>query len=120
MGSRRVPRPAKASAGVATVGRVDPFEALGDPQRRAILTLLADGPRPVGELAASLPVTRPAVSWHLRLLKDAGLVEEERIGTRRIYALRREGLDGVATYLERVWGDAATRFRLLAENTVDR
>jgi DNA-binding transcriptional ArsR family regulator len=121
MGSKRVPRPAKrAAAAIATDQTTDPFEALGDPQRRAILSLLADGPRAVGELAASLPVTRPAVSWHLRLLKDAGLVEEERIGTRRIYALRREGLAAVATYLEQVWGDAATRFRLLAENTRER
>ena len=58
------------------------------------------------------------MSWHLRLLKEAGLVDDERMGTRRIYALRREGLDAVARYLEQVWGDAATRFRLVAENTV--
>ena len=64
-----------------------------------------------------LPVTRPAVSHHLRLLKEAGLVSDERIGTRRIYALRREGLEAVARYLEQVWGDAAARFRLAAENT---
>jgi DNA-binding transcriptional ArsR family regulator len=95
----------------------DPFEALGDPQRRAILSLLSERPRPVGELAAALPVTRPAVSHHLRLLKDAGLVEEERVGTRRIYAIRREGLDAVARYLTEVWSDAASRFRLVAENT---
>jgi len=108
-----MPRPAKARAGTAP----DPFEALGDPQRRAILALLGAGPRAVGELAELLPVTRPAVSHHLRLLKDAGLVSDERLGTRRIYALRREGLDSVARYLELVWGDAATRFRLAAENT---
>jgi DNA-binding transcriptional ArsR family regulator len=111
-----VPRPARATAGAAP----DPFEALGDPQRRAILALLGDHPRAVGELASLLPVTRPAVSHHLRLLKDAGLVSDERIGTRRIYALRREGLDAVARYLEQVWGDAATRFRLTAENTPRR
>jgi DNA-binding transcriptional ArsR family regulator len=108
-------RPAKATVAVA-----DPFEALGDPQRRAILSLLSERPRAVGELAAQLPVSRPAVSWHLRLLREAGLVEEERTGTRRIYALRAEGIDAVAQYLERVWGDAATRFRLMAENTRDR
>ena len=67
-----------------------------------------------------LPVTRPAVSHHLRLLKEAGLVSDERIGTRRIYALRREGLDAVASYLDQVWGDAAARFRLAAENTRHR
>ncbi len=94
-GSRRVPRPAKAVRRRRD-GAADPFEALGDPNRRAILTLLGRRPRSVGELAAALPISRPAVSWHLRLLKEAGLVEEERIGTRRIYHLRREGLDGVA------------------------
>lgn len=98
----------------------DAFEALGDPQRRSILALLGERPRAVGELAASLPVSRPAVSWHLRLLKEAGLVEEHRDGVRRIYALRRDGLGSVATYLERVWGDAATRFRLMAENTTEQ
>jgi DNA-binding transcriptional ArsR family regulator len=108
-----VPRPARAATGAAA----DPFEALGDPQRRAILALLGERPRAVGELAELLPVTRPAVSHHLRLLKEAGLVSDERLGTRRIYALRGEGLDAVARYLEQVWGDAATRFRLAAENT---
>src|SRR5688572_18650276 len=66
----------------------DAFEALGDPQRRTILQLLGERPRAVGELADELPVSRPAVSFHLRLLKDAGLVEERRQGTRRIYSLR--------------------------------
>jgi DNA-binding transcriptional ArsR family regulator len=111
-----VPRPARAAAERPP----DPFEALGDPQRRAILSLLGERPRAVGELADELPVSRPAVSFHLRLLKEAGLVEEERLGTRRIYALRRNGLDAVAAYLEGVWGDAADRFRLMAENTKDR
>lgn len=98
----------------------DPFEALGDPQRRTILVLLGDRPRSVGELADELPVSRPAVSWHLRLLREAGLVEEERIGTRRIYSLREEGPEAVRRYLERVWGDAAGRFRLLTENSKRR
>jgi DNA-binding transcriptional ArsR family regulator len=111
-----VPRPARS----APPGTSEPFEALGDPQRRAILALLGDRPMAVGELASRLPVTRPAVSHHLRLLKEAGLVGDERIGTRRVYALRREGLDAVARYLEQVWGDAATRFRLAAENTPKR
>jgi DNA-binding transcriptional ArsR family regulator len=57
------------------------------------------------------------VSFHLKLLRDAGLVEEERIGTRHIYRIRSQGLEAVARYLEAVWGDAATRFRILAENT---
>jgi DNA-binding transcriptional ArsR family regulator len=107
-----VPRPARSIH-----PEPDPFEALGDPQRRAILTLLGEGPHAVGELADALPISRPAVSFHLRLLKDAGLVDEARQGTRRIYRLREEGLGAVAGYLEQVWGDAATRFRILAENS---
>ena len=98
----------------------DPFEALGDPNRRAIVELLAGGGeagRSVGALAAALPISRPAVSRHLRLLKDAGLVVEQPLGTRRIYRLHNEGLEAVRAYLERVWGDAAGRFRLVAENT---
>jgi len=98
----------------------DPFEALGDPNRRAIVELLGAGPaggRSVGELAAALPISRPAVSRHLRLLKSAGLVVEEPRGTRRLYRLHDEGLEVVRAYLDRVWGDAAARFRLVAENT---
>jgi DNA-binding transcriptional ArsR family regulator len=95
----------------------DPFEALGDPHRRDILRLLSEGDKPVVDLAAALPISRPAVSRHLRLLKEAGLVAEQAQGTRRIYHLRDEGLQAVQAYLEGVWGDAARRFRLLAENT---
>jgi len=98
----------------------DPFEALGDPNRRAIVELLAAGApegRSVGELALALPISRPAVSRHLRLLKAAGLVVEEPRGTRRLYRLHDEGPDAVRAYLEKVWGDAAARFRLAAENT---
>ena len=95
----------------------DPFEALGDPNRRAILSLLGHGGRSVQEIADALPISRPAVSRHLRLLKDAGLVAEEPSGTRRIYHLQEQGLQAVQAYLEQVWGDAAARFRLVAENT---
>lgn len=95
----------------------DPFEALGDPNRRAIVELLRSGGRSVKEIAAELPISRPAVSRHLRLLKDAGLVIEEPLGTRRIYQLHHQGVDAVEAYLRQVWGDAATRFTLLAENT---
>jgi DNA-binding transcriptional ArsR family regulator len=95
----------------------DPFEALGDQNRREILGLLAAGDKPVVEIAAALPISRPAVSRHLRLLKDAGMVAERAQGTRRIYYLREDGLHAIQAYLERVWGDAAARFRLLAENT---
>jgi DNA-binding transcriptional ArsR family regulator len=95
----------------------DPFDALGDPNRRAILELLRDGHRSVQQLADELPISRPAVSRHLRLLKDAGLVTDRPEGTRRLYRLHDEGIDAVRDYLTGVWGDAAARFRLLAENT---
>jgi len=95
----------------------DPFDALGDSNRRAIVELLGSGGRTVGELADSLPISRPAVSRHLRLLKDAGLVIDEPVGTRRIYQLQDRGVEAVQSYLVQVWGDAATRFKLLADNT---
>jgi DNA-binding transcriptional ArsR family regulator len=95
----------------------DPFDALADGNRREILRLLGQGDLAVHELAGSLPISRPAVSRHLRLLSDAGFVAEKREGTRRIYRLRAEGAQAVREYLERVWGDAALRFRLMAENT---
>jgi DNA-binding transcriptional ArsR family regulator len=95
----------------------DPFDALGDPNRRQILRLLGQGDRSVGELAGAMPISRPAVSRHLRLLKQAGLVTEQSEGTRRIYQLHENGLQAVRNYLEQVWGDAASRFTLLADNT---
>jgi DNA-binding transcriptional ArsR family regulator len=98
----------------------DPFEALGDATRREILRLLSTGDKPVHEIAASLPISRPAVSRHLRLLKEAGIVAERADGTRRIYHLEQEGMQAVQIYLEGVWGHAAARFRLLAENTGSR
>ena len=93
-----------------------PFEALADPHRRAILELLGGGERSVREIADELPITRPAVSRHLRLLREAGLVTSAAEGTRRLYRLHDEGADAVRGYLEQVWGEAAARFRLLAEN----
>jgi DNA-binding transcriptional ArsR family regulator len=93
----------------------DPFDALGDPNRRAIVELLGTGERSVREIADRLPISRPAVSRHLRLLKQAGLVVEEPRGTRRIYRLHDVGVAAVRAYLERVWGEARTRFRVLAE-----
>ncbi len=95
----------------------DPFDALGDPNRRAIVELLGSGGRTVRQIADALPISRPAVSRHLRLLKEAGLVIDEPRGTRRIYQLHDEGVEMVRAYLREVWGDAAVRFRLLAENT---
>jgi DNA-binding transcriptional ArsR family regulator len=95
----------------------DPFNALGDPHRRFIVELLGTGGRSVREIADELPISRPAVSRHLRLLKDAGLVVEEAKGTQRIYRLHDDGLAAVQTYLTRVWGEAAVRMKLFAENT---
>lgn len=69
------------------------------------------------ELADELPISRPAVSRHLRLLKDAGLVSDRPEGTRRLYCLHDEGIEAVRAYLEQVWGEAAGRFRIAAENT---
>jgi DNA-binding transcriptional ArsR family regulator len=92
----------------------DAFDALADGTRREILRLLGTGGRSVNELAAELPISRPAVSRHLRLLREAGLVAEEPRGTRRIYHLRAEGLDAVRAYLEQVWGEAAVQFSLAA------
>ena len=95
----------------------DPFETLGDPNRRAILGLLGADGRSVAEIADALPISRPAVSRPLRLLKEAGFVGEGPRGTRRIYRLHDQGLAAVHDYLRRVWGEAAARFRLVAENT---
>ena len=79
--------------------------ALGDPTRQAIVELLAAGPRAVGELAEQLPVSRPAVSQHLNVLKEAGLVSERRNGTRRLYRARPEGLVELRTFLDEFWGE---------------
>jgi DNA-binding transcriptional ArsR family regulator len=94
----------------------DPFDALGDPHRRAIVELLQSGDKSVRELADALPISRPAVSRHLKLLKDAGLVADRAEGTRRLYRLHDEGIEAVQAYLQQVWGDAAARFKLLADN----
>ncbi|MDQ6884524.1 MAG: metalloregulator ArsR/SmtB family transcription factor [Candidatus Dormibacteraeota bacterium] len=98
----------------------DPFDALGNPHRRAIVELLASRPRSVREIAETLPISRPAVSRHLRLLSEAGLVTDEAVGTQRLYRLQAEGAAAVQSYLTRVWGQAATRFRIFAENTSPR
>jgi DNA-binding transcriptional ArsR family regulator len=97
----------------------DPFEALGDANRREILRLLSGGDKPVREIAAAMTISRPAVSRHLRLLKEAGMVTEEPRGTRRIYRLREQGLHAIQAHLEGIWGEAAVRFRLLAENLAE-
>ena len=84
----------------------DEFDALADAHRREILGMLGEGDRSVNELAARLPISRPAVSRHLKLLGDAGLVADTHAGTRHIFRLRPEGARAVQDYLERVWGGA--------------
>jgi DNA-binding transcriptional ArsR family regulator len=90
--------------------RGDPYEALGNERRRQIVELLSRKPRSVQEIADRLPISRPAVSRHLRVLSGAGLVTDEQVGTKRLYRLER-------SYLTRVWDDVAVRFKLFAENT---
>jgi DNA-binding transcriptional ArsR family regulator len=88
---------------------------LGDPTRRAIFELLARRPRSVGELAELLPVSRPAVSQHLRVLKDGGLVIDQAVGTRRVYRPNPDGVAAMRAWLDRVWDDALTSFQKAAE-----
>jgi DNA-binding transcriptional ArsR family regulator len=90
---------------------------LADPTRRKVFERLRAGPRPVNVLAAGLPVSRPAVSQHLKALKNAGLVEERSEGVRRIYSLKREGLIELRAWLDSFWGDALEAFRLEAEKS---
>lgn len=97
----------------------DPFEALGDPHRRAIVELLSNNPRSVQEIADELPISRPAVSRHLRLLKEAGLVSQESQGNRNLYTLDQLGVEALQAYLEKVWGNLIARFKMVAENTED-
>src|SRR5919199_2956451 len=91
------------------------LQALGDPTRRAVLEQLRRGPLAVGELAAGLPVSRPAVSQHLRVLKEAGLVTERQDGTRRLYRVNPDGLAGLRAYLEGFWEEALASFKAAAE-----
>ena len=88
---------------------------LGDPSRRAIFELLARRPSTVGELAQQLPITRSAVSQHLRVLKDGGLVVSRAEGTRRIYRLNPDGVTALRAYLDRVWAEALTAFGKAAQ-----
>jgi DNA-binding transcriptional ArsR family regulator len=98
----------------------DTLTALGDPSRRAILERLTRGPQSVGDIAAQLPISRPAVSRHLRLLRSVGLVSVMHVGTRHYYQLDSAGTEAVKAYLDRVWGEAVTRFQLAARNVRTR
>jgi DNA-binding transcriptional ArsR family regulator len=96
---------------VNAYGEGEGFGALGDRTRRAIVLLLAERPYAVGELAAGLPVTRPAVSQHLKVLKDAGLVDEEPVGTKRVYRLNAAGLLALRDQLDTFWDRALSAYQ---------
>jgi DNA-binding transcriptional ArsR family regulator len=96
------------------------MDALGDPTRRAILERLRDGAKAVGELAEGLPVSRPAVSQHLRVLEDAGLVVARKQGTRRLYRLDPDGLDELRAALDSFWSDALAAFAAAAQEEARR
>ena len=98
----------------------DAIEALGDATRRAVFERLAERPMAVGELAAGLPVSRPAVSQHLRVLKDAWLVSERREGTRRIYSVEPDGVAELRQYFEQFWDRALANFKAAAETKGER
>jgi DNA-binding transcriptional ArsR family regulator len=91
------------------------IRALGDPTRRAIFELIAEAPLPVGVIAGRLPVSRPAVSQHLKVLKEAGLVVDRATGTRRYYEVDPDGVGAVRSYFERFWNTALWRFKNAAE-----
>lgn len=95
----------------------DGLTALGDPTRRAIFEMLAEGPTAVGVLAARLPVSRPAVSQHLRVLKETGLVVDRASGTRRLYQLDPDGVAMLRDYLDRFWDRAMADFKAFVEGT---
>jgi DNA-binding transcriptional ArsR family regulator len=94
----------------------DALEALGDGTRRRIMELLRGGPRPVGEIVGQLPVSQPAVSQHLKVLKRAGLVTDRPEGNRRVYQLAPEGLNGVQQYLNEFWSHALSDLKTAAES----
>jgi DNA-binding transcriptional ArsR family regulator len=100
---------------VVTYATADGLQALGDPTRRAIFELLATHARPVGELAEELPVSRPAVSQHLAVLRKAGLVTDRRDGVRRIYSIDPKGVAAMREYFDRFWNQALADFKKAAE-----
>jgi DNA-binding transcriptional ArsR family regulator len=91
------------------------LDALADGTRRAVFEQLRDGPLSVGDVAARLPVSRPAVSQHLRVLKDAGLVSDERAGTRRLYRVEPDGIAELRDYLDEFWDRALAAFKEAVE-----
>ena len=104
---------------MATYQARDGWEALGDPTRLAIVTCLAERPQAVGELADTLPISRPAVSQHLKVLKDAGLVTDQAAGTRRVYRLNPSGLAALRDQLDTFWNRALTGYREVVEQPTE-
>ena len=102
-----------------TTYQADGWTALGDPTRRAIFERLAARPRAVGELAADLPVSRPAVSQHLKVLKAAGLVADRPAGNRRIYQVDPDGVAALRAELDRFWTDALAAYKAVAEQPTE-
>jgi DNA-binding transcriptional ArsR family regulator len=102
-----------------TTYQADGWTALGDPTRRAIFERLADHPRAVGELASELPVSRPAVSQHLKVLKDARLVVDRRAGNRRIYQLDPDGVGALRAYLDQFWSRALAAYKAAVEQRTE-
>jgi DNA-binding transcriptional ArsR family regulator len=102
-----------------TTYRADGWTALGDPTRRAIFERLADQPRAVGELASELPVSRPAVSQHLKVLKEAGLVIDRPVGTRRVYQLNLDGVEALRVQLDRFWTQALAAYKQVVEQPTE-
>ncbi len=92
------------------------FAALADPTRREVFERLAEGPKAVGELAANLPVSRPAVSQHLKILKEAGLVSDQPDGARRVYQIDPKGLGQLRAWLDRYWDSALAAFQVAVES----
>lgn len=104
------------SSSAQEIGALD---ALGCPTRRAIVEILAKGPLPVGVIAAGLPVSRPAVSKHLRILQSVDLVAFEKRGNRNLFRLERSGFEAARGWLDSFWADALARFAMVAENTLE-
>ena len=93
------------------------FDALGNPIRREMIRLIAKEPKTVGELSMVLPISRPAVSKHMKLLQDAKLVTHKSVGTQNLFELDKQGFEDARDWIEEFWDDALTRFKLVAENT---
>jgi DNA-binding transcriptional ArsR family regulator len=105
---------------VITYQHAQQLDALGDPTRRSILERLLNGPQPVGELARNFPISRPAISQHLRILKRAHLVVDRPAGNRRLYELNPRGVEALRAYFDRFWDHALESFKRAAETKEER